>query len=802
MAPSCQPQQSRSVPYRKTLLATLISASLIGGVVPMTAHAAAPAAVLQQNYMWDLPAQPLSVSLTDLAERAGLALLLPPGQLQGISGQPLRGQLSVEQALNNLLRNSGYRFDVEDGTRLVLVPASVSQANTPSSAQTESMVIVGDWLDNANGETQFSFPGARHVLNKETIQERGVASLTEAFRQIPGMQVRVPTESYGANHSLSVGARGLKSRFSEKSTILLDGMPLSFAPYGQPQLSIAPISLGNLSAIDVVKGGSSVRYGPQNVGGIINFVTPDIPKDTVTRLNLRAETPTDGKSGVLGQANAFIGGAVSDSTRMALIYSGSHGSGYRDNSDEDIDDIMLKVKTELNERESLEGHLRYFNAETEIPGGLNPEQFAEDRYQSRFNYNHFDGDRTEGRIKYSNFLSDTQEFEIQAFAANTYRLYGLQFNPDSRQRYDEWAREYDVYGIEPRFSQLLEFGDTEHEVSVGYRYIKESADLTRHRWNGFAIGSAPRSVEGVLRTQDKTGTTAHAAYIDDRIMLGDWTLTPGVRVENVEVFRDSIIRKNNPNDFRNEQDYTKVLPSMSIGYQLSSDVTLFANYNTSFGTLQHLQLADRTTNNLEPEIARTVELGARYRDAGLTAELTLFNINFDNKLQWDDNLGYHANRGSTHHYGFESGISYAFSDSGLSTYANLAYTQAEFEEGDLQGKELPYYSNWVGNLGLRYDHQDWTYNLDGYAQSAQFSDNENTRDLTVVNNTYYRGELPGFMIWNARASYRFDEHRVSFGVKNLFGQDYYTLSGPDQPYGSGISAGAPTTLYVELDMAF
>jgi Fe(3+) dicitrate transport protein len=58
----------------------------------------------------------------------------------------------------------------------------------------------------------------------------------------------------------------------------MDGVPVSYAPYGQPQLSLAPVSLGNLSSVDVMRGAGSVRYGPQNVGGIINFVTRAIPK--------------------------------------------------------------------------------------------------------------------------------------------------------------------------------------------------------------------------------------------------------------------------------------------------------------------------------------------------------------------------------------------------------------------------------------------------------------------------------------------------------------------------------------------
>jgi Fe(3+) dicitrate transport protein len=793
----CALPEQKNSKYKKTIATGLLCSVFMGMTLP--AYAQNDPASLKQTFNWNIPSQSLDVSIIDLATRAGLAIILEPGQLKGVNANALHGEMPVKDALTILLKGSGYRYEVGTDNRLVLRVLSAPL----SMVQPEPIMIVGDWLNNATKETEQNFPGARHKITQDDFEKVGAVSLTEAFRKIPGMQVRVPAESYGANHALSVGVRGLKSRFSEKSTILLDGMPVSFAPYGQPQLSIAPIALGNLAAIDVVKGGSSVRYGPQNVGGVINFVTPDIPQELTTRLKMHAEGATQGEKGILGQTNAFIGGAISEDTRMALMYSGSHGSGYRENSDEDIDDIMLKAETWITDSEKLEGHLRYFDAKTEISGGLNETLYEADRYQSRFDFNHFDGDRKEGRIKYTNYLSDTQEFEMQAFAANTYRLYGLQFNPDSRQRYDEWGREYDVFGVEPRYSQLFDFGSTAHEISVGYRYIKETADLTRYRWNNFAVGSDPRSVNGVLRTKDEAGTTAHAAYIDDRILFGEWAITPGVRLEKVKVFRDSLVSRNAPNNFHNDESYTELLPSLSVGYQLSPSLTLFSNYSTSFGTLQHLQLSDSTDNNLEPEIARTVEVGGRYQQGGLSAEVILFNINFNNKLQWDDSLGYHVNRGRTRHYGAELGAGYDIADTGLSLHGNLSYTKAKFKEGNLFGNELPYYSNWVGNLGVQYQRNNWTYNLEGYAQSKQFSDNENTDGLTVVNDTFYRGHLPGFAIWNVRTSYQTrDNSRISFGVKNIFNKDYYSLSGPDQPYGSGISAGAPMTAFVELEMEF
>jgi len=79
--------------------------------------------------------------------------------------------------------------------------------------------------------------------------------------------------------ALNFGIRGLNPRLATRSTLLMDGIPIPYAPYGQPQLSLGPISMGNMDAVDVVRGGGAVRYGPQNVGGIVNFVPRAIPED-------------------------------------------------------------------------------------------------------------------------------------------------------------------------------------------------------------------------------------------------------------------------------------------------------------------------------------------------------------------------------------------------------------------------------------------------------------------------------------------------------------------------------------------
>lgn len=40
---------------------------------------------------------------------------------------------------------------------------------------------------------------------------------------------------------MNIDVRGLYPRLAARSTVLIDGIQLPFAPYGQPQLSFAPV---------------------------------------------------------------------------------------------------------------------------------------------------------------------------------------------------------------------------------------------------------------------------------------------------------------------------------------------------------------------------------------------------------------------------------------------------------------------------------------------------------------------------------------------------------------------------------
>ena len=138
--------------------------------------------------------------------------------------------------------------------------------------------MVGDWLGDARENDVFEHAGARDVIRREDFAKTGATTMREVLNRIPA-SARRKTTAPAATTGDELWHPGPEPTPRQPLDRPDGRHPRPLAPYGQPQLSLAPVSLGNMDAIDVVRGGGAVRYGPQSVGGVVNFVTRAIPQD-------------------------------------------------------------------------------------------------------------------------------------------------------------------------------------------------------------------------------------------------------------------------------------------------------------------------------------------------------------------------------------------------------------------------------------------------------------------------------------------------------------------------------------------
>ncbi|KAF1068418.1 TonB-dependent siderophore receptor [Variovorax sp.] len=704
------------------------------------------------------------------------------------------------------------------------LPGFAAEGDAPAGADgkaLEAITVTGDWLGSPTEKKVVEHPGARTIVEPRQIRESGSSSVRDVLRQIPGVQVQESNGTGGSDISLNVGVRGLTSRLSPRSTILMDGVPLAYAPYGQPQLSLAPLSLGNIETVDVVRGAGSVRFGPQNVGGIINFVTRSIPETFAAEASIGVESAGHG-GGTKSTPSVFVGGTNDKGLGLALLYSGTHGEGFRQSNDKtNIDDVMLKGSYRFSKTDDIAVALHHFEGQGRMPGGLTTAQYALNPFQSDRPFDEFTGRRTDGSLRYTH-NDGINKFELLTYYTDSFRGSHLEQEGTgttaNQRRLTAAPREYHTFAIEPRYSRLIDSGSVVQEVSVGYRYLKEASSevATRSSYYRPRLGFDASTLAQPAYQTSAGGTTANAFYIDDRIDFGNWTVTPGVRYEAIRSHNDVVGLTNSriTSVIAPKIDSNEWLPTVSVMYRMNERWSLFANAGVSFGPQQYAQLA-QSTDGLHPEKAKTYEIGTHYKGEAWSSELTLFNINFDKELQLarsiTGDVGQWTDLGATRHRGLESALRYELGDlspalKGLSVSATYTYTQAIQKAGAFAGRDLPFYSRQVATLGARYERGPWTFNADVYAQSKQRSPGSpdtNARYVTLEDSTGRLGNIPGYAVMNVRAGYDFGPTmrnlKLAVGVKNLFDRRYFNRSVDNN---GGKYVGQPRTVYLQASVAY
>lgn len=802
--------RDRRTPVAMSILLACMTAS---GLAYAPASQAQTAAQSTVAHRYDIPAGALTHVLSDFARISGITVSFRPEDTETLDSNGLRGSYTVEQGLAALLTDTGLQAVAQSGEGYVIratrptasstreqgVTATSAIAASPAgtsgdTAVFEAIQISGDWLGTGLENSVQSFGGARTLLKREEIADSGATSIAEVLRRVPGVQIGGSTSATGSSVGLHIGIRGLNPRNSFRTTMLIDGIPLAMAPYGQPNLVLAPTSLGNIESIDVVRGGGAVRYGPQNVGGVINFKTRSIPNKSGLTADASARYNVYSHGGTNTQYTAFLGTQMDNGLGLAVLYSGMDGEQWRDASDDRYNDVALKWRYEISPTSEVYGKIAHYDVKSMTPGGLTKAEYEDDPFQNTHPTDYWKGKRDQVDIGYLNSISENQEFEARVYHYDSSRQSSL-IN-EAQNRNDFQPRNNQVLGIEPRYTQRIAWGPTTHDVTLGYRYIRETGQDRRYS------RSLSTGAKSATQTFDNS-THANSFYLDDRIAYENWRVTPGLRYERIRSDRTpSGTGNDTPYKVRNN----KFLPSLNIAYLVNEDLTLYTSYSTSFGAVQYTQLNSMSdANPLNPEVARTLEAGVRWNSEQVHTEFTVFHLKFDNQILSipGTNPAIFRNLGATSHDGIEFAVDYDFDKSGplagLNLYANYTYTRAIQKSGDEEGKDVPFYSRHTGTVGGRYSVNNWAFNLFTTAQSSQYSDTANTVQESA---NARNGRVPGFSVWNAQLDYKIPGWKgsaVTLGVNNLFDRRYYTRNTDTN---GGRMVGAPRMVYVQARLAY
>src|SRR6185503_5875106 len=147
----------------------------------------------------------------------------------------------------------------------------------PPAAQPEPLEVrvIGEKADALQ-----KVPGSGTLITKKEIERAAPYDMAEMLRRVPGLSVR---QQEGAGLRLDIGVRGLDPGRARRVLVLEDGIPVAINPYAESDLYYGP-PIERMRGIEVVKGSGSILFGPQTIGGVINFLTltpPTKPEATL-----------------------------------------------------------------------------------------------------------------------------------------------------------------------------------------------------------------------------------------------------------------------------------------------------------------------------------------------------------------------------------------------------------------------------------------------------------------------------------------------------------------------------------------
>jgi len=334
-------------------------------------------------------------------------------------------------------------------------------------------------------------------------------------------------------------------------------------------------------------------------------------------------------------------------------------------------------------------------------------------------------------------------------------------------------RTYESWGVQTVIGMGFNTGSAKHDLEIGLRWHQDEEDRLQNREN-FKIQDGAlilTSVDPLGSQGNRVGKAqAFAAFVQDEIEIGRWTLLPGVRFEKIKLERIDYSstdpdRSEGATGMR-ENHVDAVIPGFGATFKATDELTLLAGIHRGFAP------PGTSTRDGQASVEKSwsYELGLRYMHEWMYVEVIGFYNDYSNILGTCANstgctgeIGDQFNGGTAIVKGVEATVSYDIVASNSDEMPYIAKHQLHASIG-LEA------TNWGANLGMTYVSDIRTETGQGAIPVIERIDSHVVFDLSA----YYQVN---------------DKVRLYATAENLFDADYAVAR---RPY--GLRPGKPFTV--------
>ena len=781
----------------------ILCPGLIALAITVAAPLASPAlfaAEQSAHRAYDLPSAPLATTLNQIASQAGIALAIDPALVSGRTSAPVSGQYDGLGALQAALRGTGLQLQqssvgsyslvaVPDGT-MALPETTVEAASISESAwgPVEGYVAQRTAAGTKTDTALVEVPRSISVATREQMKDRGVHSLDDAVRYMPG----IVSASFGSDTRYDwMRVRGFEP------TQFLDGLPLPRGVYANPKAET-----WNLDRLALLRGPASSIYGQTPPGGLLDMVSRRPQAESAHEIELQYGSDNH------RQINFASTGKVDAEGRLLYGVSGViRDSGTQiDHIDNKRYNIAPSLTWNIDEDTSMTFLSQFTRDDTGVTSQFRPIQgtkidmpFGKISHHKNLgdpDYEFYD--RTYYALGYAfehrlndvwqfrqNLRYTKSELSFQTVTVNSYNPdfadFGFVVDEEGNTGRSTTNVDEDIsqFAVDNNFQADFSTGAISHTVLVGLDHQRTNNNFltiygaapdinVNNPAHGLPITRPDRS-NAYYDYDQKTSQTG--LYVQDQMALGNWRLTLGGREDWVHTGTKFF----NKGDATNTQRDSNFSGNAAISYVFDSGLVPYLSYAESF---QPASKADADpTNSFKPTEGKQWELGIKYQPPGSSTLLSaaVYDLTQKNVLVTsnDGNTSVTSQTGEVKVRGLELE---AVSDVTENLKVIAAYTLAksEVQDGQFKGNRLQLMPNQQASVWGDYTWHSGVLDGFGIGLGARYTGNTYGDQANT-----YLGKANAYTVFDAavhydlgRLSSSLEGASVAVNATNLLNKDY------------------------------
>ncbi len=674
-------QSSRSFTVRLVLCAPLTFLALAPfAVTPL----AASAAQVSGEQTFDIPSGPLGRVLNEFSRQAGVYLVGSHELAQNHQSDGLRGRHSIQQGLEHLLRGTGLQAVRQGASGYVLQPGSAVDV-----VQLQPMSVIGAEVQDANGQSDAGYraiqsatasktntslleiPRSISVVTRRRMDDQKSQTLTEVLGYVPGIFAPPFAAGDGQAGDLFF-IRGFNAT-DYGYGLLRDGLRVQGNRY---DTTSEPFGL---ERVEVFRGPTSILYGENAPGGVVNLVSKRPTVDSRGEVQLSYGTHDRRQLGVDVSGPLNEGGSVLG--RMVVL--GRKSDTQVDHQPDDrlylapsltlnFDDAnaLTLLGTYQRDRTLIElGYpaagtlLRHPNGKIDpstLLGNPDWDDFERETWTLGYEYSHRFNESWQFRqnSRYMQSRIDRREMwpgnlDNAGFGTNVINT-----------AYDRENRSI-AYSLDNQVEGNFKLAEVDNTLLVGASLDRTSFN---QNWNA-GFGGIVNVFDPVYTGSPVTSTAVQNALLEQRLYglytqlqsrIDNWVFLLGGRYDRVNSsYRNKAGTLNAPADL----DYWDGQFTWQAGlmYQFDNGVSPYLSYSTAYNPTQQVS---STSGPLDPTTSEQYEAGVRYEPKGwnTTVSASIYDLRKKDDSLYDSVVGDYRNIGRSRAKGVELEVSSDLTD--------------------------------------------------------------------------------------------------------------------------------------------